>query len=76
LSLLNEHRRRHGQAERLERGGNTITELASEAREQLMGARKKVEGGEAGKVGGGRGEEEDRLRAMKGRGGRKPASEE
>lgn len=67
LSLLNEHRRRHGQAERLDGGGNTIAELASGAREQLLGARKKAEGDETNKVGSGKSEEEDRLRALRGR---------
>ncbi|KAK5138258.1 hypothetical protein LTR08_003319 [Meristemomyces frigidus] len=76
LSLLNEHRRRHGQAERLERGGNTVTELASEAREQLLGASKKVDNVDAAKVGSGRSEGEERLRGLKGRMSRKPGSEQ
>ena len=75
LSLLNEHRRRHGQAERLERGSNTVSELASEAREQLLGARPGVENVKA-TAGSGRSEEEERLRALKSRMGRKPVSEQ
>ncbi|KAK4549784.1 hypothetical protein LTR36_005085 [Oleoguttula mirabilis] len=75
LSLLNEHRRRHGQAERLDRGNSTIAELAGEARAQLMGATKTAESVDANKVGSGRSEEEDRLRALKGRAVRKPVSE-
>ncbi|KAK5127351.1 hypothetical protein LTR85_006690 [Meristemomyces frigidus] len=75
LSLLNEHRRRHGQAERLDRGNNTLSELASGAREQLLGSNGRAEGGE-NKVGSGRSEEEDRLRALKGRAVRKPVAQE
>ena len=79
LSLLNEHYRRHGRSERLDGGGNTVTQLVGEAREQLMGARKKV--GDESVVGGkmGRSEEEERLRALKGRVGsvgRKSAADE
>ncbi len=37
LNLMNEHRRRHGLEKRLDGGGNTITELASEAKAQILG---------------------------------------
>ena len=66
LSLVNESRRRHGMDKRLERGGNTVTELASEARAQMFGS-KKDSGGEKKPAGSGRSEEEERLRAMRGK---------
>ena len=76
LSLLNESRRRHGVVQKLEKGGNTVTELASEARTQLLGPRKK--GGDRTEVtqpGSGRSEDEERLRAaLKGK--RRPVSDE
>ncbi|CAK3868024.1 hypothetical protein CBER1_03130 [Lecanosticta acicola] len=70
LSLLNEHRRRHGLggARRLEEGegmGGTVGELG---RELFGGKGKEGEKGEKG-VGVGRSEEEERLRALKGRRG-------
>ncbi|TKA48348.1 hypothetical protein B0A54_00483 [Friedmanniomyces endolithicus] len=73
LSLLNEHRRRHGMAARLDEGGSTVGEVGRAVREQLVGARKKepVE-----MVGKGISEEEERLRAMKGRVGRKSTQDE
>ena len=71
ISLLNESRRRHGVDKRLEKGGNTVTELANEARAQLMGS-KKTDSDSSPTVGGsGRSEEEERLRAMR---GKKPSS--
>ncbi|TKA24733.1 hypothetical protein B0A50_05721 [Salinomyces thailandicus] len=75
LDLYNEQRRRHGRAEKLDRGGNTITELAGEAREQLLGSRKKEEAGGGERVRAARSEEEERLRALKGKAGRKPVVE-
>ncbi|KAK3722715.1 hypothetical protein LTR37_002286 [Vermiconidia calcicola] len=66
LSLFNENRRRHGVDKRLEGGGNTVTELVSEARAQLMGSKKKSEGAEKAAGSSGRSEEEERLRAMRG----------
>ena len=74
LSLLNESRRRHGLAPRFEKGGNTVTELAIEAREQIAGTKKKkaVER-DLQESGTGRSEDEDRLRAAL-RGKRKPTS--
>ena len=75
LSLLNEHRRRHGQAARLERGNNTVSELATEAREQLLGSNEKAGSVQVAQVGSGRSEEEERLRALKNRMGRRPPAE-
>ena len=75
LDLYNEHRRRHGQSARLESGGNTVSELASEARQQLFGARKK-EIDSFNQSLSARSEEEEKLRAMKGRMNRKSASED
>ena len=67
LSLLNESRRRHGMEKRLERGGNTVTELANEARIQLLGCKRKDENVGRVATGSGRSEEEERLRAMRGK---------
>lgn len=53
-----------------------MTELASEAREQLLGTGKKEEGLEAERVAVGRSEDEDRVKALKGRAGRKPVAED
>ncbi|KAI7189719.1 hypothetical protein KC343_g15167 [Hortaea werneckii] len=64
LDLYNEQRRRHGRAERLEKGGNTITELAGEARRQLLGSKTK-EAGNHEQVTSGKSDEEERLRALK-----------
>ena len=72
LSLLNESRRRHGMRESVERGG-TVTQLASEARAQIMGGNKKKTDGGAGEAGSGRSEDE-RLRALKGKIGKKSGS--
>jgi len=76
LSLLNEHYRRHGRAERLDKGGNTLSELAGEARDQLLGAQQKrvVDGEEKVRVS--RSEEEERLRAMRGRVGGRSVAED
>ncbi|KAI7237774.1 hypothetical protein KC330_g3012 [Hortaea werneckii] len=64
LDLYNEQRRRHGRAERLEKGGNSVTELAGEARRQLLGSKgKEAEKKEQGT--GGKSDEEERLRALK-----------
>lgn len=72
LSLLNEHRRRHGMRDRVEGDqGGTVTQLASEARAQLMG--KKKEEAKREQVEAGRSNEEERLRAMRGKMG--PRSE-
>lgn len=70
LSLLNEHRRRHGFDKKLEREGGTVTQLASEARAQLMGS-KKDEAASTEVERKGRSEDEERLRAMKGRPGKR-----
>lgn len=68
LSLLNEHRRRHGMRERVEGDqGGTVTQLASEARAQLLGRKQKEGRRELGEAG--RSEEEERLRALKGKTG-------
>jgi len=75
LSLLNENRRRHGLADRLDKGNNTITQLASEARAQLLGEKDKGDVGAGVDVKRGRSEEEERLRAMKGNVRRRPSSE-
>ena len=65
LSLLNESRRRHGMDKRLQGGGNTITELASEAKSQLLGSKKKDEDTSKEHSGSGRSENEERLREMR-----------
>lgn len=75
LSLLNEHRRRHGFDKKLERQGGTVSQLAAEAREQLMGSKKSA-GGDAAETRKGRSEDEERLRAMKGRPGKKSGEDE
>lgn len=63
LSLLNESRRRHGMADKLE--GSTVKGLAEGAREQLLG---KKEGGKiVATEGSGRTAEEERLRAAMGK---------
>lgn len=68
LSLLNEDRRRHGLEPKLDQGGNnTVTQLASEVRQQLMGARKSKVEEVSGKVGGGRSRDEERLRQLTGK---------
>ena len=70
LDLYNEQRRRHGRAERLEKGGNTVTELAGEARRQLMGSKsKEAENKEQSTAG--KSDEEERLRALKEKMGRR-----
>ena len=80
ISLLNESRRRHGLDKKLERSGNTVSQLAGEAREQIMGGKGRVkEGGASGdEVRSGRSEDEERLRAMKAgiRAARKPGQDE
>ncbi|TKA51028.1 hypothetical protein B0A55_12076 [Friedmanniomyces simplex] len=73
LSLLNEHRRRHGMAERLDQGGSTVAEVGRAVKEQFIGARKKEQVEQVGK---GMSEEEERLRAMKRRVGRRSAQDE
>ena len=73
MSLLNEHRRRHGMAARLDEGGSTVGEVGRAVREQLVGARKKEPVEMTGK---GISEEEERLRSMKGRVGRKSTQDE
>lgn len=75
LSLLNEHRRRHGLDKRLEREGGTVSQLAIEAREQLMGSKKKGSG-EVAEARKGRSEDEERLMAMKGRPGKRSGQDE
>lgn len=60
--------------ERLDRGSNTVTELASEMRAGLLGERKKSADAVVDAVGSGRSEEEERLRALRGRMGRKGSS--
>lgn len=64
LNLLNESRRRHGMAERLDET-NTVKGLAAGAREQFMGQKdgKRAVAGE----GSGRPQEEDKLRAAMGK---------
>ena len=66
--MLNEHRRRHGMRERVQGDeGGTVEMLASEARRQLLGKRTKEGGDGQGEVRpSGRGEEEERLRALRG----------
>ena len=65
LSLLHESRRRHGMEKRID-GRGTFTELASEAKTQLLGSKKDGDGARA-EVGSGRSEEEERLRALRGK---------
>lgn len=66
LSLMNEHRRRHGLDKKLDRGGNTVTELAREAKSQLMGEKGEAKEKNGVRSGSGRSEEEERLRALRG----------
>ena len=49
------------------RSGNTVTELASEARSQLFGQKKSNVDESKAKPGGGRSESEERLLAMRGK---------
>lgn len=65
LSLLNEHRRRHGLggAKKVEEGG-TVSQLGKQL---IGGSKNEVEKEEGAEVG--RSEDEERLRAMKGRRG-------
>lgn len=78
LSLLNEHRRRHGLDKKLEMEGGTVSQLAVEAREQLMGRKKKGGAGEVEETRKGRSEDEERLRgALRGgRPGRRESEDE
>lgn len=63
---MQEHLRRHGVEKRLDRGSNTIAELASEAKSQLLGRKEEYKKVGEGKSAQGRGPEEEKLRAMKG----------
>lgn len=51
---------------KLDRGGNTVTELVREAKAQLMGEKEEVKEKGKGQAGSGRSREEERLRAMRG----------
>lgn len=51
---------------KLQGSGNTITELASEARAQLLGEKKKDADPAKEQSGSGRSETEEKLRAMRG----------
>lgn len=75
LSLLNEHRRRHGFDKKLDKEGGTVSQLAVEAREQLMGRRKSGDS-DVADVKKARSEDEEKLRAMKGRSVRRSSSDE
>src|ERR1700761_2359397 len=61
LSLLRESRRRHGGEKKLDRGGNTIAELASEAKVQVFGEKKREKSVERS----GMSEEDERTRALR-----------
>jgi phosphate/sulfate permease len=65
LSLLNEHRRRHGGQRAVEKEGGTVRQLASEVKGQVFG--KKEEDAEAEELARGKGrvEEEERRRALR-----------
>jgi len=65
LNLLNESRRRHGMAERLEQGGS-VSQLAKQG---FAGRKRKEEDEEKGRKDGAKNEAEDRLRAAMGRKG-------
>ncbi|KAK5163701.1 uncharacterized protein LTR77_010374 [Saxophila tyrrhenica] len=64
LSLLQEHRRRHGTQQRVDQGGSTVSQLATEARSQVFGKEAKDEGGKK-RFGGSSSEEEERRRALR-----------
>ncbi|KAK5746474.1 hypothetical protein LTR17_000854 [Elasticomyces elasticus] len=64
LSLLNEHRRRHGMAQKLDEESNTVSEVGRAVKEQWVGVRKKE--GDVGAGGTGRSDEEERLRSLRG----------
>lgn len=66
LSLLNESRRRHGMDKRVTGSGNTITELATEARAQLLGSKKRDDEAPKEQTGSGRSENEERLKELRG----------
>jgi len=63
--LVNENRRRHGMDRQIQAKQGTVTELASEARRQLLGAKEQEQDQVKGQAGGGRSETEDRLSAMR-----------
>jgi hypothetical protein len=62
---MNEHRRRHGLDKRLDAGGNTVTELAKEAKVQMFGKKDGQSQESNTAVGSGRSREEEKLRALK-----------
>ena len=66
MSLLNEHRRRHGMREGVGAEKSTVGELASEARKQLLGGKKDEKEGRV-RAEGQRSEEEERLQVLKSR---------
>lgn len=66
VNLLKESRRRHGSIQKVEQGG-TVTQLAKGAKEQLLGAGKKVKGSHEDVKAPVPTEDEDKLRAAMGR---------
>ncbi|KAK5116733.1 hypothetical protein LTR62_007407 [Meristemomyces frigidus] len=75
LSLLEENRRRHGTAARVDRGGSTVAEIGSAVRDQLVGGKPGQESAARDSSRSARSEEEERLRAMKGKARRRGDSE-
>ncbi|KAK4575243.1 hypothetical protein LTR86_001095 [Recurvomyces mirabilis] len=75
LSLLEENRRRHGTSARLDRGGNTVTQIGQAVKDQLIGRKTEDQAAAYDASKSPRSEEEDKLRAMKGRIGRRSADD-
>lgn len=74
LSLLNESRRRHGMASNVDKGSNTVSQLGSALKDQFVGPGREEVTGEVARAERARSAEDDRLRALKGRAGRKSNS--
>jgi len=64
ISLYNEHRRRHGGQERVDRGGSTVVQLVREGKKQVFGGKEDGDG-PAVASGKSRREEEDRKKALR-----------
>ena len=73
---MQESRKRHGVEKRLDRGGSTVTELAGEARAQLLGSKKRDEKSLKNEAGSAKSEEEQRLRALRGKGRKRSGPDE
>ena len=62
--------------EKVEGSGNVVTELASAARSQLLGSGKKAGDDEPDEARTARTEDEERLRALTGKGGKRSSRDE